>query len=157
MAETEHINSRKFKEVHVGLVVLFSLLTLGVYLGYWFLSRRQTIREYAGSQFIPFKWWRVFIILLTLSFLYKFFGPIFLTPYGIAIFDSIDIIFSYYFLSILYYSVFRLRTILEEAYGEKLFAPWLLVLFHVWYIQFKINRLGDVDSNEKVFAPQMAK
>lgn len=157
MKEIDQIKSKKFKEVHVGLVVLFSLLTLGVYLGYWFLSRRHTIREYEGSQVIPFKWWRVFVILLTLSFLYKFFGPIFLTPYGNAIFDSIDMIFSYYFLGILYYSVFRLKTILEETYEEKLFAPWLLVLFHVWYIQYKLNRLGDVDINEKTFTPQMAK
>lgn len=157
MTEIEQTTAGGFKQVHVALVVLFSILTLGVYLAYWFISRRHAIKEYEGSQFVPFKWWGIFLVLLSLSFLYKFIGPVFLTPYGVALFDSIDMIFSYYFLGILYYSVFRLKTILEDAHKEKLFASWLLVLFHVWYIQYKLNKLGDVDINEKAFAPQMAK
>lgn len=149
--------NNSFKKVHVGLVILYSFLSLGIYLGYWFLNRKESIKEYRGSHALPFKWWLVFTGLLVVSFLYRFIGPIVLTPYGTALFDSIDLIVSFYFLGLLYYSVFRLKEILEEAYGERIFSSWLLVLFHVWYLQYKINRLEDLDIEEKRFSPQFAK
>lgn len=149
--------NNSFKKVHVGLVILFSFLSLGIYLGYWFLNRKESIKEYRGSIVLPFKWWLVFTCLLVVSFLYRFIGPIVLSAYGTALFDSIDLIVSFYFLGLLYYSVFRLRDILEEAYEERIFSTWLLVLFHVWYLQYKINRLEDLDIEEKRFSPQFAK
>ena len=50
-------------------------------------------------------------------------------------------IVSFYFLGLLYYSLFRMKELLEERYEDISLNPWLLVLFHVWYLQFKINRL----------------
>lgn len=157
MPETNKENIKGFKKVPVGLVVLFTFLSLGIYIGYWFLSRKKTIKEFKRSHVIPFKWWLFFTVILVFSFLNRFIGSIILSPYGIAIFDSIDIIVSFYFLGLLYYSVFRIKEIVEEAYEEEIFSSWLLVLFHVWYIQYKLNRLGDIDHEEKSFTPQFAK
>lgn len=157
MSEANKELANGFKKVPVSLVVLYSILTLGIYLGYWFLSRKNSIRNLKGSHVIPFKWWWVFTILLILSFLNRFIGSIILTPYGIAVFDSIDMILSFYFLGLLYYSIFRMKGIFEEEYDEKIFSSWLLVVFHIWYLQYKINRLGDMDIEEKRFMPHLAK
>jgi len=47
----------------------------------------------------------------------------------------------------LYYSTFRLKELLEEEVEEEIFSPVLLVLFHIWYLQYKINRLVDAGGN----------
>jgi len=132
---------RRFKHVHVAVVILLTIVTLGVYLGYWFLKERHTLKEWEKGSLIPMKLWWLFTILLGLSFIYHFIGSILFTPYGNAIFTSFDVIMSFYFLGLLYYSVFRMKDILQEVYEDVTFSPWLLVLFHVWYLQFKMNRL----------------
>lgn len=58
-----------------------------------------------------------------------------------AVFDSVDMIISSYFLAILYFSVFRTKELLEGYVDEPIFKSWLLVLFHIWYVQYKINRI----------------
>ena len=131
----------QFKRVNLAVVIILSIVTLGVYLGYWFLKERHTLKEIEKGSIIPIKLWWLFTILLALSFIYHFLGPILLTPYGDAVFTSFDMIMSYYFLGLLYYSVFRMRDILQEEYEDVTFNPWLLVLFHVWYLQYKLNRL----------------
>ena len=132
-----------FKKRDVGLVVLFTFLTLGIYIGYWFLKEKQTFESNNYNRIIPMKLWAVATIFLSISFFYHFIGAAFFTPYGKALFNSIDIIFTFYYLGLLYYSVFRIRALIEDSYNEEIFKPWLLVLFNVWYLQFKINRLNE--------------
>ncbi|MDE3840775.1 hypothetical protein C0966_15985 [Bacillus methanolicus] len=141
-------NQSSLKKVNVALVVLLSILTMGVYLGYWILNRRKSIEAISKNNFIPFKWWWACTIYLIISLVYKIIGTSILTAYGMAIFDSVDIILSFYFLGLLYYSVFRIKELLENIYSEETFRPWMLVLFHFWYLQFKINRLEGM-TNEK--------
>ncbi|PLS15388.1 hypothetical protein CVD28_24000 [Bacillus sp. M6-12] len=145
-----------FKKVKVWFVVLLTWLTLGVYLGYWFLKERNTLKMADKRKLIPIKIWWLATIFLGLSFLYNLLGRAILTPYGFALFNSFDVIFSFYFLGLLYYSVFRVRDLLEEEYREAIFRPWLLVLFHVWYLQFKINRL-EAAGNEQSYKATIAK
>ncbi|MBP3039332.1 DUF4234 domain-containing protein [Bacillaceae bacterium Marseille-Q3522] len=149
MAEHKELYKNTFKRTHVVLVILFSILTLGVYLGYWFLNRRKSIADLGGEKVVPFKWWWFFTIFLVCSFFFTYLGDIFLTPYGVAVFSSVNLILSYYFLGLLYYSVFRLKAVLEDYYQETLFRPWLLVLFHVWYLQFIINRMEGAEVEKK--------
>lgn len=144
---------RRFKRVNLTVVIIMSIVTLGVYLGYWFLKERNTLKEIEKGKIIPIRLWWLFTILLALSFVYHFLGSILLTPYGDAVFTSFDMIMSFYFLGLLYYSVFRMRDILQEEYEDVTFNPWLLVLFHVWYLQFKLNRLeGSVNDKRKAEA-----
>ncbi|MBB2481865.1 DUF4234 domain-containing protein [Bacillus sp. APMAM] len=130
-----------FKKVNIFLVIFLSIITVGIYIGYWFLNRKKDIKQLREQNYIPFKWWYVFTIFLSVSLLYQIFGGVFLTELGLSFFDSLDVIFSFFFLAILYYSVFRLRDLLEDEFDEENFNFILLVLFHIWYMQYKINRL----------------
>jgi hypothetical protein len=132
-----------FKKRNVGLMVLFTFLTMGIYLGYWFLKEKNTLESLDGKRIIPMRLWVAATVFLSISFFYNFIGAAFFTPYGKALFDSIDIIFTFYYLGLLYYSVFRIRDMIEDLYNEVIFKPWLLVLFNVWYLQYKINRLNE--------------
>ncbi|RLQ91156.1 DUF4234 domain-containing protein [Falsibacillus albus] len=134
----------QFKKSNVALVVFLTFITLGIYLGYWFLNRKSTFNGIHQKNHIPFKWWWLFTIYLVLSFLFNFIGSAFLTPYGLSFFNSIDTIISFYFLGILYFSVFRVKDLIEEETNEGVFKPWMLVLFHVWYLQYKMNRLEGI-------------
>ncbi|RFU67768.1 hypothetical protein D0469_13655 [Peribacillus saganii] len=146
-----------FKKVSVWLVILLTAVTLGAYLGYWFLKERETLKTADKRRLIPVKVWWVFTVLLGISFLHNFIGGAVFTPYGNALFTSFDVIFSFYFLGLLYYSVFRVRDLLEDRYQEDIFKPWLLVLFHVWYLQFKINRLEGTGNEKQSFKEAVAK
>ncbi|GIN88497.1 hypothetical protein J6TS2_48830 [Heyndrickxia sporothermodurans] len=134
----------KIKKVNIFLVCFLSIITLGVYIGYWFLSRKKALIQIKEKNYIPFTLWWLFTIVLILSFIYQLIGGVFLTDLGIAFFDSMDVIFSSFFLAILYYSVFRIRDLYEDALNEEVFNPVFLVLFHIWYLQYKINRLEEV-------------
>ena len=134
------------KKTNVFFVVFLSVLTLGIYIGYWFLSRKKDIIRLGKQNYIPFKWWWVFFVFLVVSFIYQFLGGAFLTDLGLNFFDSLDTICSFFYLGLLYYSTFRLKELLEEEV-EEIFSPVLLVLFHIWYLQYKINRLVDAGGN----------
>lgn len=69
--------------------------------------------------------------------------PGFFTEYGIAVLDSIDIILAFYFVGCLNYSAFRAREMIEDYFEEEIFQSWLLAVFNIWYLQYKINRLVD--------------
>lgn len=138
-----------FKKRNVGLMVVFTFLTMGIYLGYWFLKEKNTLESLDEKRIIPMRLWVAATVFLSISFFYNFIGAAFLTPYGKALFDSIDIIFTFYYLGLLYYSVFRIRDMIEDLYNEDIFKPWLLVLFNVWYLQYKINRLNE---EQEIFA-----
>jgi hypothetical protein len=135
------------KKTNVFFVVFLSVLTLGIYIGYWFLSRKKDIIRLGKQNYIPFKWWWVFFVFLVVSFIYQFLGGAFLTDLGLNFFDSLDTICSFFYLGLLYYSTFRLKELLEEEVEEEIFSPVLLVLFHIWYLQYKINRLVDAGGN----------
>ncbi|ESU34316.1 hypothetical protein G3A_01705 [Bacillus sp. 17376] len=136
-------NEIGFKKRNVGLTVLLTIVTMGIYLGYWFLKERKTLKSIDSQNRIPFMLWWTATIFLFISFFYNLIGSAFLTPYGKAVFNSIDIIFTFYYLGLLYYSVFRIKDLIEELYSEEIFKPWLLVLFNVWYLQYKINRINE--------------
>jgi len=84
------------KKTNVFFVVFLSVLTLGIYIGYWFLSRKKDIIRLREQNYIPFKWWWVFIIFLVVSFIYQFLGAAFLTDLGLNFFDSLDTICSFF-------------------------------------------------------------
>ncbi|WP_235819668.1 DUF4234 domain-containing protein [Caldifermentibacillus hisashii] len=71
------------KKTNVFFVVFLSVLTLGIYIGYWFLSRKKDIIRLREQNYIPFKWWWVFIIFLVVSFIYQFLGGAFFNGFRI--------------------------------------------------------------------------
>lgn len=137
----------EFKKTNIFLMIILSIVTIGTYNAYWFLSRKKYFRNLNTKNVIPYKWWIFMLIYLILSLLCSLFGPVFFTEYGIAVLDSIDIILAFYFVGCLNYSAFRAREMIEDYFEEEIFQSWLLAVFNIWYLQYKINRLVDAGGN----------
>ncbi|MYL33834.1 DUF4234 domain-containing protein [Pontibacillus yanchengensis] len=133
-----------FKKVNIVLMVFLTILTIGIYTAYWFINRKNTLDSFSKKNYIPSKWWYAFLIYLSISFVYTFLGGFLFSEFGLAILDSIDTIITFYFVGLLYYSVFRLKEMIEAQAKEANIKSWLLVLFNLWYIQYKINSLNEL-------------
>lgn len=130
-----------FKKTNMLFVVLMSFITFGIYICYWFLSRKDSFIKLQAKDWIPYKWWIFFLVFTIISFLYSLMGSLVFTDYGVAILDSFEVIITFYFIGCLYYSVFRAREMIENHLNESIFKTWLLVIFHIWYLQYKLNKL----------------
>jgi hypothetical protein len=137
------MSKKPIKKVNVFLTVLLTVITGGAYLAFWFINRKKEINIITSENKIPYKWWIVCAIYLILSLVINFIGGAFLTPYGETAVESINLILSYYFLGLLYYSAFRTKEVIEMNSQDVEIKPVLLVLFHVWYLQFKINKIEE--------------
>lgn len=129
------------KNVNVAVMVLLTIITSGAYIGYWFISRKKKLNNHFPDNHIPFRWWVFFTVFLVLFFLNAIAGSIVFTPIELMNIEIADIIFTFYFLGILYYSLFRIQEQIEDFYEEKIFNRWLLFFFHLWYMQYKMNVL----------------
>lgn len=136
-------NFETFKKRNLALVILLTIVTLGIYIGYWFLSLRSSFHLNDKENNIPFRWWVVATVYLSLSVLFGIVGEFILTIFGLYMLDSIDLIFTYFFLGLLYYSIFRMKESLEECFVELDINKYLLFFFHIWYIQYKLNQIGE--------------
>ncbi|WP_083573604.1 hypothetical protein [Rossellomorea aquimaris] len=137
------MSKKPIKKVNVFLAVFLTVITGGTYLAFWFINRKKEINNITSEDKIPYKWWIVCAIYLILSLVINFIGGAFLTPYGETTIESINLILSYYFLGLLYYSAFRTKEVIEMNSQDVEIKPVLLVLFHVWYLQFKINKIEE--------------
>lgn len=128
-----------FKKTHPSLSFILTNLTFGAYVPYWFLSRRDSI-EQLGKVELHFKLLRMFFVLYIGLAFYYIIGGAFFTEEGAAFIDTMNIWVSFIGLGITYYSVFRVAEAIEKNMDAKMFNRWLLVLFHIWYLQYKINK-----------------
>lgn len=135
-------NIHSFKKKNIGLVVLLSIVTIGIYIGYWFLSLRSDFQLINKKNYIPFKWWILATVYLSLSVIFSIIGEFVLSIVGLYMLDSVDLILTYFFLGLLYYSIFRMKESLEEVYDEIEINKYMLFFFHIWYIQYKINNIA---------------
>lgn len=144
-------NIKVFKKKNVALVIFLSIITVGIYIGYWFLSSRSSIQLMDEKKLIPFKWWIVATVYLSLSLIISIIGEFVLSILGLYMLDSIDLILTYFFLGLLYYSIFRMKELLEEVDDELEINKYILFFFHIWYLQYKINKMVDTRglANEK--------
>jgi uncharacterized membrane-anchored protein len=133
-----------FKKTNLFFLIPISILTFGIYYAFWFISRKKAFSQLTSKNYIPNVWWKFFLIFSIVSLIYDLIKDSLFTGYGIAVLDSYDLIISFYFVGCLYYSVFRAREMIEDHVNERIFKPWLLVMFNIWYIQFKINRLEEI-------------
>ena len=129
-----------FTRKHIQHFLFFlTNLTFGVYVPYWFLSRRDSIDQ-LGKVELHFKLLKMFFVLyIGLAFYYIIGGAIF-TEDGAAFIDTMNIWITFIGLGITYYSVFRVAEAIEKNIDMKIFNRWLLILFHIWYLQYKINK-----------------
>ncbi|MBM4763252.1 hypothetical protein [Bacillus sp. B15-48] len=129
----------KFKKTNVPLMVVLSYFTAGVYIAYWFLSRRKTFDKMQTND-LRVSFIHIMLAINIVIFVYSIVKGAIFGEVGILIIDSIEWILAFLALGCLYYSVFRAKESIEDELGETLYRPWLLIVFHVWYLQYKINQ-----------------
>lgn len=128
-----------FKKTHPSFSFLLTNLTLGAYVPYWFLSRRDSI-EQLGKVELHFKLLKILCALYIGLAFYYIVGGAFFTEEGAAFIETMNIWITFMGLGITYYSVFRVAEAIEKNMDKKIFNRWLLVFFHIWYLQYKNNK-----------------
>ncbi len=129
-----------FKKFNLFILILLSFITLGAYIGVWFLRNKDRIKNFACKPNIHFGLWRLFTVVSFVFLFIQWFGNMVLSDYGIANLESYEVIFNYCFIGLLYYSIFRLKESFEEEHDLQL-NKYLLFIFHIFYIQFKLNQI----------------
>jgi len=128
-----------FRKVNLVLMIFFSFITLGAYIGIWFLKQREMVEQFPAKLGIHFGLWKLSTIA-SFGFLFiQIFGGMILSDYGLDNFQSYETIFNFFFVGLLYYSIIRLKEGLENEF-DFTFNFYLVVLFHIFYIQFKLNQ-----------------
>jgi hypothetical protein len=130
----------------VALMILFTLLTLGLYVPYWFLNRRKAFNRLAPEGET--------VDLITFSFaaLYFFAFALGLVSGLLRNVEPVASLSGYSWVRILDFASrvfviiisFRFKLILEAEYPGHLSTLGTFFL-SLYYLQYKINRLGDVD------------
>lgn len=128
-----------FKKSYVAMMVVWSLVTMGAYIGLWFIHRRKDIEKIEGNHNLSFGLWKVFTIISFTFLFIQLFGGMILSEVGLLTIDSFDMMFSFFFVGLLYYSIFRVKEVLEEN-TDMDFNVYALFFFHIFYIQYKTNK-----------------
>jgi len=128
-----------FKKVHPALAFILTNITLGAYVPYWFISRRDAF-EQLGKTELKYKALKLFFVLYILMFGYYFAGKALFTDTGANFAETIHLWITFTGLGITYYSAFRIAEMMERECEDFQYNKILLLLFHIWYLQFKINK-----------------
>ncbi|MFC4410824.1 hypothetical protein ACFOZY_10395 [Chungangia koreensis] len=145
------MKTHTFKKVNPFLSFLLTNVTLGVYVPYWFLSRKDSIHRLGDSN-VKFPLLKILFFCYLFLAIYYVIGAAVFTEMGRSFIETINLWITFTGLGITYYSVFRLAEEIEREFPDVHFKRMLLVLFHIWYIQFKLNQLPKEDGtyeNEK--------
>ena len=131
--------TRGIKKSNVALMIVLSIITMGAYVGLWFIQRREDIERIEGNHHLSFGLWKVFTFVSFTFLFIQLFGGMVLSDIGLLTIDSFDTMFSFFFVGLLYYSIFRVREILGENMDME-FNMYALFFLHIFYIQYKTNK-----------------
>jgi hypothetical protein len=129
-----------FKKVHPAIAIVLTNITLGAYVPFWFLSRRKSVEQLFKTN-INYKSLYILLFLYIFMALYYFMGKALFTELGANLVETINLWITFIGLGITYYSVFRFAEAIEQELDDIQFNKTLLILFHIWYLQFKINKI----------------
>lgn len=124
-----------FKKTSVFFTFLMSFITLGIYLPYWFISRRDDINRLKSKQELSSAPAKILLVLYILSAL--------MTPFTMdenSVWYNIDMMISFGGGLVLLYLAFQVRRMINEHLGEKKISGVLTFFLNIWYLQYKINR-----------------
>ena len=138
-----------FKKLNVLWMILMTFLTLGAYIGVWFLKNKKNILKVSAKHGIHFELWIFFTVISFIFLFISLFGGVVLSDYGEEIINSYETIFNYLFVGLHYYSIFRMKEMIEE-YLDIDMNIYFLFFFHIFYIQYKINQ------NQRMFGKEYA-
>lgn len=130
-----------FKTTTVLFTVILSLITVGIYVPYWFISRRKAMNQRPSEENVALGAPVVAIVLY--GFLALTMVPVsfFVSGWLLAYYDYLQMVFIYLGVALILYVAFQMRSILNEGIQEKKLSGWCTFLFHIWYLQYKINRI----------------
>jgi len=141
-----------FKKTSVAIMIVLNIITAGLYVPYWFLSRRPAINGLRSERKIgaaPF----VFLVIVMLASLSAsilsgfaegaeadgvdgIFGP----GQSTTLLDLVARVLDLLAVFVLLFETFHVRGILQDHFGVRLSGVFTFV-FNVLYLQYKINRL----------------
>ncbi|MFD1204966.1 MULTISPECIES: hypothetical protein [Sporosarcina] len=133
------------KKAPVWLMIILSIISMGFYMGIWMLNRKKDVQQLNSVNHVPFYLWSISTILLIVFFFLNVFRHFIFTDIGYLYVESFDIIFSFFFVGLLYYTVFRMRELIESTSSIK-YNQFLLFFFHIFYIQYKVNQNAIVEA-----------
>lgn len=138
LIRTEEI-SFDFKKLNVLWMILVTFFTLGAYIGVWFIRNKKNIESITVKHGIHFGLWTFFTVLSFIFLFISLFGGVVLSDYGEEMINSYETIFNYLFIGLHYYSIFRIKAMLEDHFDMDINVYFLFFL-HIFYIQYKINK-----------------
>ena len=112
---TEEI-SFDFKKLNVLWMILVTFFTLGAYIGVWFIRNKKNIESITVKHGIHFGLWTFFTVLSFIFLFISLFGGVVLSDYGEEMITSYETIFNYLFIGLHYYSIFRIKAMLEDHF-----------------------------------------
>ena len=142
-------SSFDYKKLNVLWMILLTFFTLGAYIGVWFIKNKKNIENTAVKHGIHFGLWTFFTVISFIFLFISLFGSIVLSDYGEEIINSYEMIFNHLFIGLHYYSIFRMKEMIEEHFDMDI-NVYFLFFFHIFYIQYKINQ------NQQMFGKEFA-
>ena len=142
-------SSFDYKKLNVLWMILLTFFTLGAYIGVWFIKNKKNIENTTVKHGIHFGLWTFFTVISFIFLFIYLFGSIVLSDYGEEIINSYEMIFNHLFIGLHYYSIFRMKEMIEEHFDMDI-NVYFLFFFHIFYIQYKINQ------NQQMFGKEFA-
>ena len=142
-------SSFDYKKLNVLWMILLTFFTLGAYIGVWFIKNKKNIENTTVKHGIHFGLWTFFTVISFIFLFISLFGSIVLSDYGEEIINSYEMIFNHLFIGLHYYSIFRMKEMIEEHFDMDI-NVYFLFFFHIFYIQYKINQ------NQQMFGKEFA-
>lgn len=140
-------SSFDFKKLNLLWMILLTFFTLGAYIGIWFIKNKKNIVTMSAKHGIQFGIWIIFTVISFIFLFITLFGGVVLSDYGEEIINSYKTIFNYLFIGLHYYSIFRMKAMMEEYFDMEM-NVYFLFFFHIFYIQHKINQNQQYDRKE---------
>ena len=143
-ARTE-LSGHELKKTPVLVVILFTVLSLGLYVPIWFLRRRKAFNELAPENdsvnFVTFGLTGLFVVSFVLGLVQGVLQELGTLTEGFQSLVRIVDLAARLFVLV---ASFRVKTILEGHYPERLSAVGTFFLT-IFYLQYRINRAGQTD------------
>jgi hypothetical protein len=149
------------KKTNLLLMIFFTFISCGFYLPWWFISRRQSLNTLQSCEKTSL-WYVIAIgVFYTLPICFDIFIEVFYDAEEtlglnnvsdtISTIQTLSALSSFLFLSLVIMECFKIRKMLKyhiyRCRGEEIrLSGLLIVTFHIFYIQYKINRLMNATS-----------
>lgn len=153
MIHTSHSNTRVEKyglvQGNIALMILFSILTIGIYAPAWYLTRIHTFNSLETNTRLKKGILIIVIILLALVIITSFMAGVAEGTGDLSAadgFTSMSNVFTLAAWIILLFNAFRLRKMLADHFNDHLgtgthFSKVATFFLHIYYLQYKINKL----------------